>query len=98
MHWGLWRQNTLLRQGVTRLPAITVATPPPGTVVPGGTEEPSSVAYVELHPLRWNRESKEGKQYQATGNNRPQQSTIPIAYLHNQSDYTDPNPSSVCFQ
>ena len=88
----------MLRQGVTRLPAITVATPPPGTVVPGGTEEPYSVTYVELHPLRWNGESREDKQHQATGKSRPQRSTIPIAYLHNQSYYTDPNPSSVCFQ
>ena len=54
--------------------------------------------YVDLHPLRWNGESKEGKQHQATGSNRPQRFTITITYLHNQSYYTDPNPSSVCFQ
>jgi len=78
----------------------------PGTVeetrlatgVPGGTEEPSSVTYVELHPLQWNGESRECKQHQATGKSRPRRSAIPIAYLHNQSYYTDPNPSSVCFQ
>ena len=84
--------------GGTRPPAITAGPPPPGTGVPGGTEEPSSVIYVELHPLRWHGESKEGKQHQAMGKSRPQQSTIPIAYLHNQSYYIDPNPSAVCFQ
>jgi len=42
--------------------------------------------------------SREGKQHQAIGKSRPQQSTILIAYLHNQSYYIDPNPSSVCFQ
>ena len=32
------------------------------------------------------------------GKSRPQRSPIPIAYLHNQSYYIDPNPSTVCFQ
>jgi len=77
-------------------PCYHSSPPPPG--VPGGMEEPSSVTYVELHPLRWNGESREGKQHQATGKSKPQQSTIPIAYLHNQSYYIDPNLSSVGFQ
>jgi len=77
-------------------PCCYSSPPPPG--VPGGTEEPSSVTYVELHPLRWHREFKEGKQHQAMGKSRPQRSTIPIAYLHNQSYYIDPNPSTVHFQ
>jgi len=32
------------------------------------------------------------------GKSRPQRSTFPIAYHHNQSYYIDPNPSTVCFQ
>ena len=95
---GTVEETPFATAGGTSPPAITAGPPPPGTVVPGGTEEPSSVTYVELHPLRWKRKSKEGKQHQATGNNRPQRFTILKAYLHNQPYYTVPNPSSVCFQ
>ena len=95
MHWGLWRKRPLLREGAPG-PCYYSSTPPPG--VPGGTEESSSVTQVELHSLRWHGESKGGKQHQAMGKSRPQRSTIPIAYLHNQSYYIDPNPSTVCFQ
>ena len=82
---GTVEETPLATAGGTRPSAITAAPPPP--VVPGGTEEPSSVIYVELHPLCWHGESKEGKQHQAMGKSRPQRSTIPIAYLHNQSYY-----------
>jgi len=58
----------------------------------------NSADKLELHPLRWHGEAKGGKQHQAMGKSRPQRSTIPIAYLHNQSYYIDPNPSTVCFQ
>ena len=85
----------MLREGAPG-PCYYSSTPPPG--VPGGTEESSFVTHVELHSLRWHGESKGGKQHQAMGKSRPQRSTIPIAYLHNQSYYIDPNPSTVCFQ
>ena len=95
---GTVEETPLATAGGTRPPAITAGGPPPGTGVPGGTEESSSVTQVELHSLRWHGESNGGKQHQTMGKSRPQRSTIPIAYLHNQSYYIDPNPSTVCFQ
>jgi len=48
---GTVEEMPLATAGGTRPPAIIAAPPPPGTGVPEGTEEPSSVMYVELHPL-----------------------------------------------
>jgi len=85
----------LLRQGAPGPLLSQQASPPGGTRGHGG----AILCYLcQLHPLQWNGESREGKQHQATGKSRPQRSTIPIAYLHNQSYYIDPNPSNVCFQ
>ena len=103
---GTVEETPLATAGGTRPPAITAAPPPLGTAIPGGTEEPSSTTYVDLHLLRRNdlhllrrnEDSKEGTQHQATENGRPQRFTTPITHFHNQPYYTDHKPSSVYFQ
>jgi len=76
-------------------PVSTAGGPPPGAFAPGGTAESPFSDSAEFYPRHENQESQQPK---VTENTRPKRANIPISYLHNQSFYTDLNPSSVCFQ